>query len=215
MPWNHSFVDNTIISIKKTFLVFLLVIFILAAAGCAQEDDEVKTLIKELEDKGIREHVRIEAAQALGTIGDDRAVEPLIAALADEDPAVRHSAATSLEMLIENNEPAVEPLIATFEGEDLEDLVRHGPTIEPLITALEDKNLKLVARAHLYYIRLGEPGTEKVLIKALEAHGWRRMAENFLTSGNEVLQEAARNWAEDHGYRILSRPGTGGPKWGD
>ncbi|HMA36537.1 MAG TPA: HEAT repeat domain-containing protein [Chloroflexia bacterium] len=52
---------------------------------------------------------RAEAAFALGQIGDPRAVEPLIAALRDEDTVVRTEAAAALGAL--GDRRAVEPLI--------------------------------------------------------------------------------------------------------
>ena len=48
------------------------------------------------------------AAEALGTIGDNRAVEPLTKALSDADSDVREGAAGALG---EIGEPAVEPLV--------------------------------------------------------------------------------------------------------
>jgi HEAT repeat protein len=59
--------------------------------------------------------VQEEAAEALGELGDTRAVEPLIAALKDKDKGVREKAAEALGKL---GEPAVELLIATLGGND-------------------------------------------------------------------------------------------------
>ena len=61
--------------------------------------------------------VRKEAALALGIIGDERAVEPLIDALHDDDLEVREWAAWALGMV--GDERAVEPLIdALLHDED-------------------------------------------------------------------------------------------------
>ena len=60
--------------------------------------------------------MRVSAAGALGQLGDARAVEPLIAALADRDSAVRVSAAGALGQL--GNAQAVEPLIAALADRD-------------------------------------------------------------------------------------------------
>ena len=51
---------------------------------------DIEGLIKALKDKD--SDVREEAAEALGEIGDDRAVEPLTKALKDEDSSVRSKA---------------------------------------------------------------------------------------------------------------------------
>jgi len=55
----------------------------------------VEPLIKALNDSDIQ-RVRVNAADALATIGDNRAVEPLERALNDADSDVRKSAATAL-----------------------------------------------------------------------------------------------------------------------
>jgi len=59
--------------------------------------------------------VRSSAADALGGVGDPKAVEPLITALSDEDSGVRRSAADALGSL--GDARAVEPLITTLSDE--------------------------------------------------------------------------------------------------
>lgn len=73
-------------------------------------------LIARLKDLTEDSVVRFYAAEALGEIGDESAVEPLIAALLDEDEHVRWRAAGSLGLL--GDERAVEPLIAALQDED-------------------------------------------------------------------------------------------------
>jgi HEAT repeat protein len=58
---------------------------------------DVKGLIKALKHKD--KWVRFGAADALGHIGDDRAVEPLAEALKDEDGDVHKAAATAFEKI--------------------------------------------------------------------------------------------------------------------
>jgi HEAT repeat protein len=60
--------------------------------------------------------VRKSAATALGDLGDERAVEPLIEALQDEDNFVRKMAATACGKL--HDRKAVEPLIEALADED-------------------------------------------------------------------------------------------------
>ncbi|MGH7965374.1 MAG: hypothetical protein ACRERD_26780, partial [Candidatus Binatia bacterium] len=85
---------------------------------------------------------------------------------------------------------------------------------ESLLAALQEKNLAVVAGASAFFIRQGEPGTEAILIEALKAHGTHAMAANFLGSGNDQLEEAARDWAPQHDQGILPAT-TGGSKWGE
>ena len=40
------------------------------------------------------------------------------------------------------------------------------------------------------------------------------MAEDFLNCGNIQLEEAAKNWAEENGYSVVSSGFGGGPIWG-
>ena len=40
------------------------------------------------------------------------------------------------------------------------------------------------------------------------------MAEDFINSGNEKLEEAAREWAKKNNYTIYEMPGFGGKEWG-
>ena len=92
--------------------------------------------------------VRGEAAEALGEIGDERAVEPLIHALKDRDKAVRWKAAEALGEI--GDERAVEPLIHALKDKDrawvhcqvAEALgeIRDERAVEPLIQALNDEN---------------------------------------------------------------------------
>jgi len=41
-----------------------------------------------------------------------------------------------------------------------------------------------------------------VLIAALNAHGSKTMAEDFLNSGNPQLRATAETWAKEHGYDV-------------
>jgi HEAT repeat protein len=63
--------------------------------------------------RSINNDVRGSALMALGEIGDERAVKPLIAAL--ENPFMRP---TATEALIKIGKPAVEPLISTLKNKD-------------------------------------------------------------------------------------------------
>ncbi|MGA7076917.1 MAG: HEAT repeat domain-containing protein, partial [Halobacteriota archaeon] len=78
----------------------------------------VKTLIKVLSDAdwGVRESAA--AADALGRIGDSRAVEPLIRVLSDADSHVRESAAAAEALGRIGDSRAVEPLIRALNDAD-------------------------------------------------------------------------------------------------
>ena len=95
--------------------------------------------------------VRSSAAVALGKIGDTRAVEPLIAALGDQNEVVRRGGAMALGKISDRWQipPAVEPLIVALGDEDkwvrrwaAVALGEIGDTraVEPLIVALGDED---------------------------------------------------------------------------
>jgi len=88
------------------------------ALGKIGDSRAVEPLIAVLEDQATknwwRYSVREAAAEALGRIGEP-AVEPLIAALQDEDSNMRQGAAGALGRI---GEPAVEPLIAALRDEN-------------------------------------------------------------------------------------------------
>ena len=99
---------------------------------------DVEGLISALKDKD--PNVRGDAAEALGKIGDSRAVEPLIEVLND---IVEFIAIDSLRKI---GEPAVEPLIKALKNKDT--LIRSGAVralgelrdkraVEPLTEALK------------------------------------------------------------------------------
>lgn len=103
--------------------------------------DELSVMITVLHD----EDLRVEAAKALSNMGE-KAVEPLIAALKDEDACVRFLAAGALGDI--GDERAVEPLIAALSDEHsyvreyaAEALGKIGDerAIEPLTAALNDE----------------------------------------------------------------------------
>jgi len=122
--------------------------------------------------------VRNSAAAALGELGDTRAVEPLIAALRDQDRRVRKSAAAALGQM--GDPRAVEPLIIALQDQypgvalsATEALVQTGaPAIQPLIATLRDDN-----HAGYWYLTqaLGQIGAPAVppLISALRDQHWR------------------------------------------
>lgn len=107
-------------------------------------------------------HVREDAAKALGGIGDSRAVEPLIIALAD-----RYAKLDAIGALGNIRDPrAVQPLIALLEKEAdgglwtdcIKALVKIGaPSVEPLIVLLSK----------------WDSGVRRCAAEALEKLGWK------------------------------------------
>ena len=81
-----------------------------------KEKKDVKGLIKAL--KYGDSNIRMFAAIALGEIGDERAVEPLILSLKDEEQVVQNEV---LKSLVKIGDPAVDTLITALKDEKLEE----------------------------------------------------------------------------------------------
>jgi HEAT repeat protein/energy-coupling factor transporter ATP-binding protein EcfA2 len=136
-------------------------------------DNIIDSLIKDLKDKASA--VRESAADALGRIGSDRAIEPLIKAIStDKASYVRMSAADALGRI--GSERAIEPLIKAISTDGA---VRESAAyalgwigseraIEPLIKAISTDEVSAVRMSAAY--ALGSIGSERAiepLIKAI------------------------------------------------
>lgn len=108
---------------------------------------DLKDLVQDLRDEDKK--ARQEAAQALGQLETSRAVDPLIAALADGDLDVRRSVA---EALVRLGFRSVNPLIAALEGESAEvreaaakvlGLLKNTEAVNPLVAALRDETWRV------------------------------------------------------------------------
>jgi HEAT repeat protein len=194
-------------------------------------------LIESLDDP--QPNVRGAAAGSLGSICAsseldgprlETVVGPLIESLHDPDSVVRMSAARGLsrvctaEALDEfRREAVLEHLIQALQdpkpavrGSAASGLCRVGGprATTALAEALENENLGAIAGPYGYFIRLGVPGSEPVLLRTLKVHGHLSMAEVYLNSGNPVLSKGAKEWLSDRSYGVRRVPGrTKTPKW--
>jgi len=143
----------------------------------------VEHLIIALKDMNV--DVRVHAAEALGWIGDTRAVKPLCAVLQDKDTSARRTAAQSLGMI--GDARAVEPLIAALKDKDsnllwaelegkqtsvrllaAKALSRIGtPAVEALIVALKDKDSDVRVLATKTLGEIGDAQAVQPLLSAL------------------------------------------------
>jgi len=131
-------------------------------------EGDVKGLIEALS-YGEDLHVRWDAAEALGQIGDARALEPLVAALKD----IRWAVASALK---EIGEPAIVPLVAALEGADGDlrqvaawTLGQMGDAcaVKSLIVALKDKVGSVRRAAAGALGQIGDPRAVAPLIDTL------------------------------------------------
>jgi HEAT repeat protein len=135
---------------------------------------DVKGLIQALDyEKSGDEHVRSAAVEALVKIGAP-AIEPLIAALQDEDEGLHNAAAAALARF---GPEAVEPLLAALKvGHVIRIRIRIAralvnlglPAVEPLIAALKDSKMGLRGDVAIALGQLGDARAVEPLIAALK-----------------------------------------------
>jgi HEAT repeat protein len=173
-----------------------------AAGRWARQDARVVDPLIESLKRDPDSEVRGKAASALGTIHDPRAIGPLVAAaLNDTDSQIRIYAAAALQEW------------------------RYIPRATgALIPALSKHDTAVIAGAYRFFIERGEAGSEDALIEALNKRDsmlrkehasnakqrpasdeTKKMAEEFLNSGNPKLKHAAEFWAYDHRDTIVVR----------
>lgn len=72
-------------------------------------------------------------------------------------------------------------------------------------------------RLHVLFlgIKLGIPRSQERLNQALDEHGDKEMAEDFLNSGSSELYEGGKRWANRRGYSIMTGMGSHRASWGD
>jgi len=181
--------------------------------------DDLITVLQEDKDSA----VRTSAANALGNIGDTRAIEPLKTALReDSSPYVRQSAVQALSAF--GPAQALEPVLSALQDEDSSVRMQaalelanmdDARAVESLNAALDEGDTAVAAGAYKFFIQQGKAGSENLLIAALNEYGGTTMANKYLNSGNALLENAARDWAEAHGYDIEPYYGKmDGNSWG-
>jgi HEAT repeat protein len=130
--------------------------------------------------------VRQEATEALGKLGDARAVEPLIACLKDPQWSYRGLAASALGEL--GDARAVEPLLACLNEPNkairegaLESLGKLGDAraVGPLIACLKDYAISDKAARAL--LKLGDERAIPALVSALDEWGYSSPVVDALT----------------------------------
>ena len=199
----------------------------------------VDPLIAALKDSN-NKSVRQGAAGALSKIKDPRASEALIAVLKEnpDDNDVIYALWTL------KDPRAIEPLLVDLnkkKGSDafgivdllnlrgtagfLEDF--KDPRVDSaLLEALKQPqtawNIIVIYGAYPFFIRRGEPGSEDILIAALNRFGDEfgdnfmntDMATAFLSCGNLKLEQAARELAQRKGWTLTPITGKGSIHWG-
>jgi len=132
----------------------------------------------------------------------------------------------AVDLLARFGQPVVNTMIAKMKdkeqsvrfaaGDVLVQMLKYDPdAVIRLTSAIDDGGVKMIAKNYPFYIRLGQVGTEKLLLKALDFHFDKEMCVDYLNCGNNELESGASGIAARHGYWVTSSIGShGGPKWG-
>ncbi|MHB8959445.1 MAG: HEAT repeat domain-containing protein [Candidatus Limnocylindrales bacterium] len=164
--------------------------------------------------KDARPAVRSAAAAELAGFGTD-AVKPLLSVLGGTDRALRGVAARSLGTIGDPSATAgLVRLLADSQNVSPATWALakiHADDATPLVRYLGSKSTVGVYRA---LIRVGQADTVSALAKALRTFGTKAMAVAYLNCGNPTLEKAARTWADDHGYKVVTQQGSREEQWG-
>lgn len=137
----------------------------------ADKTDRVKEAIQELSEAS-QPSERVHAAEFLGQLGNRRAAQPLIGALADPDGGVQRAAALALGELRDRR--AVAALLGVLEtGSDpgargaaafALGLIQDRRAVSPLIQALKDPDASIRISCAIALGRLGDPRAVEPLL---------------------------------------------------
>ena len=213
------------------------------ALGQVKDARSVEPLIGALMDNN--GNVRSAAAAALGEIKDPQAVEPLAATLKDSDSWVRRAAAEALGQIGDKRAVAAlaaalpdwgnrwaigwallqlgwqpqtdrEVVYLRICKEETAALTQDWEKTRRIL--LEDvlsRDRRKIDNTVFTFISLGREDIIWELLKILDEHGDKEMAETYLNCGHQRLARAAEAWAYRRGYEIFkSGVGSGAPSWG-
>ena len=165
---------------------------VIAALGTLRVIEAVQPISEVLADKSLKR--RYIAAWALGEIGNNNGIDPLLKALGDTDISVRQYATRSL---IKFNRRAVEPLIAFLDS--AEPLAAAGAiralgdigdkrALDALLLQVEGQNRK---DAFLALGKLRDPRAESALLLGLDDTDWQVRMNAAMALGTVGSENAA------------------------
>jgi hypothetical protein len=101
-------------------------------------------------------------------------------------------------------------------GDVLVQMIKYDPkAVDALTSAIDMGGVGIIAKNYPFYIRLGQYGTEKILLKALEAYFNQVMCVDYLNCGNSELESGATEIAYKNGFYVERSFGSHyGPIWG-
>lgn len=148
-----------------------------------------------------------------GSIGDSRAVQPLVEVLPNWrfGPAAA-AALNEIGWRPVSRHQEVHYFVATRDNYKLD--IIWNSTRKVLLKDMSSNNLPVMENALLAFIGIGRTEIIPELITMLNIKGNEDMAEMYLNSGNKELNDAATAWANNHGYMIFPGQGAHSIGWG-
>ena len=137
-----------------------------------------------------------------------------------------HHDKNATELLARIGEPAISILkrkmrskkqsVRFAAGDVLVKMIEYHPdALTSLTSAINKNGVRTIAKNYPFYIRLGQSGSEQILLKALRYNFNTTMCVDYLNCGSKTLEDGATKIAKKNGYIVT--PGFGnhsGPIWG-
>jgi len=163
--------------------------------------------------------MRIKTIASLAKIGDESHAAAIVNQLKS---AIREVYNAAADALISMGSTAMKPLVAELNNPEsrCKKLVYifcniDDPQASSVLDARCDGDPQFVADNYTEFILRGRAGDEVMLIEALMTCGDVTMAENYLNCGNEQLEDAAEEWADQNGYIVtFNFHGSSACVWG-
>jgi len=179
--------------------------------GKIKSPKAVPVLILSLDDQWLE--VRRAAVYALDSIGDGRAVLPLVETL--KDWWIGPNTGPVLERFGWKPKSDAEHIHYSLAVRDGSYLKQNYDRVEKvLLNDVESEKYRIIENAVFAFIGLGIKESISKLIEKLNQKGNKIMAEAYLNSRHSILYEEAEKWAVNHGYRVKIGPGAAPVKWG-
>ena len=91
----------------------------------------------------------------------------------------------------------------------------HPDALSNLTSSIDKQGIKTIAENYIFYIRLGQPGSENIILRALRYNFSYTMCLDLLNCGSSYIEDGAVEIARNNGYSVTSGIGSHpGPRWG-
>ena len=132
----------------------------------------------------------------------------------------------AIDLLARMGEPAISMLkrmmrskkqsVRFAAGDVLVKMIEYHPdALTSLTSAINKNGVRTIAKNYPFYVRLGQSGSEQILLKALRYNFNITMCVDYLNCGSKTIEDGATKIAKDNGYTVTSGFGShSGPIWG-